>query len=150
MATIKYFLRGKKDNSQIYIRFSVSRELFFRRKTDFVIDAKDWSDKTSLPKQTTSENKNLISKLNKLENFVFDRYNEDLTQGVLIDNDWVDDCINKCFNRVEKTDNTIFINYIQYIIDNANTREVRNNKIGLSPNTLKNYKLFKNLIANYQ
>lgn len=150
MATIKYFLRGKKDNSQIYIRFSVSRELFFRRKTDFVIDAKDWSDKTSLPKQTTAENKNLISKLNKLENFVFDRYNEDLTQGVLIDNDWVDDCINKCFNRVEKTDNTIFINYIQYIIDNANTREVRNNKIGLSPNTLKNYKLFKNLIANYQ
>lgn len=150
MATIKYFLRGKKDNSQIYIRFSASRELFFRRKTDFVIDAKDWSDKTNLPKQTTAENKNLISKLNKLENFIFDRYNEDLTQGVLIDTDWLDDCINKCFNRVEKTDNSIFVNYIQYIIDNANTREVRNNKIGLSPNTLKNYKLFKNLITNYQ
>lgn len=150
MATIKYFLRGKKDNSQIYIRFSASRELFFRRKTDFVIDAKDWSDKTNLPKQTTAENKNLISKLNKLENFIFDRYNEDITQGVLIDTDWLDDCINKCFNRVEKTDNSIFVNYIQYIIDNANTREVRNNKIGLSPNTLKNYKLFKNLITNYQ
>ncbi|SFN09221.1 Phage integrase SAM-like domain-containing protein [Paenimyroides ummariense] len=150
MATIKYFLRSKKDVSQIYVRFSISRDLFFRRKTDFVIDVKDWSEKTSLPKQNSAESKNLISKLNKLENYIFDRYNEDLAQGVIFDSNWVDDCINKCFNRVEKTDNSIFINYIQYIIDNSATREVRNNKIGLSPNTLKNYKLFKNLIGNYQ
>lgn len=150
MATVKYFLRSKKDNSQIYVRFSVSRDLFFRRKTDFVIDSKEWSDKTSLPKQTSAENKNLISKLNKLENFIFDRYNEDLTKGVLIDVHWLDDCINKCFNRVERTDNTILVNYIQYMIDNAGTREARGGKIGLSAGTIKNYKLFKGIIENYQ
>src|SRR5690606_17715452 len=150
MATIKYFIRGKTESLQIYISFTAGRIIKLQKKTGFVVNTKDWSDKTNLPKQNTAENKNLISQLNKLENFIFDRYNEDLTQGVLINADWLDNCINKCFNRVEKTDNSIFINYIQYIIDNANTREVRNNKIGLSPNTLKNYKLFKNLITNYQ
>lgn len=150
MATIKYFLRGKKDTVQIYLRFSVSRNLFFRRKTDFVVDVKDWSIKTNLPKQTSAENKSLISKLNTLENYIFDRYNEDLACGVLIDTNWLDDCINRCFNRIEQTDNSIVTNYIQYIIDNAETREIRGSKIGLSPNTLKNYKLFKNLIENYQ
>jgi len=150
MATIKYFLRSKKDTSQIYIRFSVSRELFFRRKTDFVIDPKDWSETTNLPKQTSAENKQLISKLNKLENFIFDRFNEDLSQGVIIDANWLDNCIYKCFNRVEKTDNEIFINYLQYMIDNLNTREARGGKIGVSKGTIKNYHLFKGIFENYQ
>ena len=150
MATVKYFTRGKNDTPQIYLSFTSGRNIKFQKKTGFVIDKKDWSDKTNLPKQTSAENKQLISQLNKLENFIFDRFNEDTAKGVLIDAHWLDNCINNCFNRVQKTDNTIFVNYIQYIIDNAGTREVRNNKIGLSPNTLKNYKLFKNLIDNYQ
>jgi len=150
MATIKYFLRGKKNVTQIYVRFSASRDLFFRRKTEFVIDVKDWSDNTSLPKQNNAENKSLISKLNKLENYIFDRYNSDLAKGVVIDTHWLDDCINNCFNRVQINDNSIFVNYLQHIIDNANTREARGGKIGLSAGTVKNYKLFKNIFENYQ
>lgn len=45
------------------------------------------------------------------------------------------------------------INHIQYILDNANTRKVRNNggvKIGLSKETIKNYTVFKNIILEYQ
>src|SRR5690606_15299357 len=150
MASIKYFIRSKSDNSQIYIRFSAGRNKDFQKKTEFVIDVKDWSEKTNFPKQNSPENKNLISKLNKLESFIYDRFNDDLASGTVIDSNWLESNIKLCFNRVEKTDNSIFVNYIQYIIDNADTREVRNNKIGLSPNTLKNYKLFKNLIENYQ
>lgn len=150
MASIKYFIRSKSDSSQIYIRFSAGRNKDFQKKTEFVINVKDWSEKTNFPKQNSVENKNLISKLNKLENFIYDRFNEDLASGTVIDSNWLESNIKLCFNRVEKTDNSIFVNYIQYIIDNADTREVRNNKIGLSPNTLKNYKLFKNLIENYQ
>lgn len=150
MATIKFLLQSKTDKSQIYIRLSAGRETNLKKRTGFVIDAKDWSEKTSLPKQTSAENKNLISKLNKLENFIFNRYNDDLANSVVIDSYWLETCINECFSRVEKSDNTIFINYIQYIIDNASTRQVKGNKIGLSPNTLKNYKLFKKLMENYQ
>lgn len=150
MATVKFLLQSKTDKSQIYIRLSAGRETNLKKKTGFVIDAKDWSEKASLPKQSSVENKNLISNLNRLENFIFNRYNDDLSNGVVIDSYWLENCINECFSRVEKTDNTIFVNYIQYIIDNASTRQVKGNKIGLSPNTLKNYKLFKKLMENYQ
>lgn len=150
MATIKYFIRGKADKTQVYISFTAGRSIKLQKKTDFVIDRKDWSDKTNRPKQTTAENKNLISNLNKLENFVFDQYNQDLANGILIDVNWLDNCIDKCFNRIEKTDNEIFINYLQYMIDNLNTREARGGKIGVSKGTIKNYHLFKGIFENYQ
>ena len=59
MATIKYFIRGKTDKTQVYLSFTAGRLIKLQKKTDFIIDRKDWSDKTSLPKQTTAENKTL-------------------------------------------------------------------------------------------
>jgi hypothetical protein len=44
---------------------------------------------------------------------------------------WLGSKINDCFSRVMKTTG-LLINHIQYNIDNANTRKVKN-KIGLSP-----------------
>lgn len=41
MASIKYFIRSKSDNSQIYIRFSAGINKDFQKKTEFVIDVKD-------------------------------------------------------------------------------------------------------------
>lgn len=150
MATIKYFLRGNKDVAQINVRFSINREMFFRRKTDFVINSKEWSDKTNMPKQTSAENKNLISKLNKLENYIFDCFNEDIAKGVLIDANWLNNKIKKCFNRVELTDRSIFVNYLQHMIDNAATRETRSGRMGLTAGTIKNYNNFKGIFEDYQ
>jgi hypothetical protein len=72
---------------------------------------------------------------------------------VLIDSFWLEPQIKDCFERVEKADTGLLVNHIQYIIDNANTRNVRTNgafKIGLSKSTTKNYTLFKNIILEYQ
>lgn len=149
MATIKYFIRGKSEPLQIYISFTSGRLIKLQKKTGFVTTLKDWSEKTNLPKQTSAENKSLISKLNKLEGYVFDSYNDDLAKGLLIDSNWLENCINNCFNRVEKSDNTIFINYLQNMIDNLNTRELRGGKIGVSKGTIKNYQLFKNVFETY-
>ena len=47
----------------------------------------------------------------------------------------------------------MLVNHIQYIIDNANTRQIKTNggyKIGLSSSTIKNYNLFKNIISEYE
>lgn len=150
MASVKYFIRSKSEISQIYIGFTVSRAIKFQKKTGFVIETKDWKAETNMLKRNSAKNKNILSKLNKLENYIFDQFNEDIAKGVIIDSHWLNNCINDCFDRVEQTDDNIFVNYVQYIIDNAATREVRNNKIGLSPSTLKNYKLFKNLMMDYQ
>lgn len=149
MATIKYFIRGKSEPLQIYISFTSGRLIKLQKKTGFVTTLKDWSEKTNLPKQTSAENKSLISKLNKLEGYVFDSYNDDLAKGLLIDSSWLENCISNCFNRVEKSDNTIFINYLQNMIDNLNTRELRGGKIGVSKGTIKNYQLFKNVFESY-
>jgi len=153
MAKIKFLLQSKSENSQIYIRVSISQFLSVKKKTGFTINPKDWSGTTHRPKQNNPENKTTHSSLNKLEAFVFDNLNNDLSKGVLIDGYWLENQINNCFKRVIKTDSGLLINHIQYIIDNANTRKVKTNggfKIGLSPSTLKNYSLFKNIVAEYQ
>lgn len=158
MATIKFLVQGKSENSQIYIRLSISQFLSLKKKTGFTINPKDWSTKTNgkgtdRPKQNNPENKIIHSSLNKLETWIFNNLNNDLSKGTLIDSYWLETQIKQCFNRVEKTDNSLLVNHIQYIIDNANTRKIRTNggfKIGLSTSTIKNYTLFKNIIVEYQ
>ena len=153
MAKIKFLLQSKSENSQIYIRVSISQFVSVKKKTGFIINPKDWSEKTNRPKQTNPENKITHASLNKLEDFIFDNLNKDLAKGSLIDAYWLENQINHCFKRVVKTDGGLLVNHVQYIIDNANTRKVKTNggfKIGLSASTIKNYTLFKNIISEYQ
>ena len=152
MAKIKFILQSKSDNSQIYIRVSISQYVSLKKKTGFAINPKDWSE-SNLPKQTKPENKTLSNNLKKLETFVLENLNNDLANSVLIDAYWLESKINNCFKRVVKTDTGLLINHIQYILNNANTRKVRTNggvKIGLSKETIKNYTVFKNIILEYQ
>lgn len=154
MATIQFRLRSKANkNVSIKIRISIDRKNVYELNTGFSINPKDWSEKINLPKQNQEDNKQLSNNLKKLETFVLSNLNKDLANGVLIDSNWLDSKINLCFNRVVKTDAGLLVNHIQHIIDNANTRKVKTNggfKIGLSPNTIKNYNLFKNIITEYQ
>ncbi|MFE3866942.1 phage integrase SAM-like domain-containing protein [Flavobacterium sp. LS2P90] len=152
MAKIKFLLQSKSENSQIYIRVSISQYVSLKKKTGFSINPKDWSE-SNLPKQTKNENKTLSNNLKKLETFVLENLNKDLANSVLIDAYWLETQINNCFKRVVKTDTGLLINHIQYILDNSNTRKVRTNggvKIGLSKETIKNYTVFKNIILEYQ
>lgn len=151
MATIKYILLNKNvDNSQIYVRFSVNRQINLRRKVGLSLNPKDWSDKTNLPKTNNETNKQLKSRLEELSLFVNRQYNDDSTKGIIINNDWLSKTVDKCFNRVETTDLEIFTNYIQIIIDNAPTRKNKTGGIGLSKSTIKNYQMFKNIVLDYE
>lgn len=151
MATIKYLLQSKSENAQIYIRLSAGRNLYLKKKTGFVINSNYWSEKTNFPKQTTAELKQLRNDLNKLETFIYDSLNNSLSSGETIDGNWLDYQINECFGRIEETDNTLLVNHIQYIIDNANTRKVQGRKhLGISESRKKSYGTFKTAIENYQ
>ena len=150
MATVNFRLRSKANkNVSIKVRLSIDRNNVFELNTSFSINPKDWSETTGLPKQTNPENKILSSNLKKLDSFITKNLNTDLGNGILIDSNWLESKINECFSRIVKTDTSLLVNHIQYIIDNANTRKVKN-KIGLSPSTIKNYTLFKNIITEYQ
>ncbi|WP_281634600.1 phage integrase SAM-like domain-containing protein [Flavobacterium luteolum] len=155
MASVKFRLRSKANkNVSIKIYLSTGRgNKFLEVSTGFTINPKDWSEATSLPKQNNSENKVLSNNLKKLETFILNNLNKDLANSILIDSYWLEKNINDCFNRVVQTDAGLLVNHIQYIIDNANTRKVVSNgsvTIGLKPTTIKNYKIFKNRVLEYE
>lgn len=154
MATVKFRLRSKANkNVSIKIYLSLGRENFIELNTGFTINPKEWSNDTDLPKYTNTENKLIFKNLKKLESFIFENLNNDLSNNILIDSFWLNSKIIECFNRVVLTDNGLLVNHITSIIENANTRKVRINggfKIGLSKSTIKNYSLFKNIINEFQ
>ncbi|SNB15533.1 Integrase [Flavobacterium psychrophilum] len=154
MASVQFRLRSKANkNVSIKVRVSLGRGNDIELNSGFTINPKDWSNDTDLPKQNNTENKLIFKNLKKLESFIFENLNNDLSNNILIDTFWLNSKIIECFNRVIKSDTSLLINHIQYILDNANTRKVRTNggvKIGLSKETIKNYTVFKNIILEYQ
>jgi integrase len=154
MATVNFRLRSKANkNVSIKVYLSLERGNVIEINTGFTINPKDWSKDTDRPLKNTTENKLIFNNLKKLESFLYNNLNTDLGNNVLIDTFWIQTQVNKCFDRVIKTDTGLLINHIQYILDNANTRKVRTNggvKIGLSKETIKNYTVFKNIILEYQ
>ena len=76
MASIKLSIQSESDNASIYLRLSIRRGFYLKRKTGIAINSKDWSSTTGLPKQNNPNNKNLSSKLRKLNTYILDRFNE--------------------------------------------------------------------------
>ena len=162
MATIQYRLRSKANkNVSIKIRLSINRDNVFELNTGFSVNPKDWNtpDKENpkkgdnYPKQNTPENKVVFNNLKKLESFIFEKLNTDLGNGVLIDAFWLDTKINECFDRIEKKDDDLITNYIQNIIDTADTRKVKvkgGYKHGISQSRINSFTATKNVISEYE
>ncbi len=154
MATVNFRLRSKANkNVSIKVYLSTGRGNVIELSTGFSINPKDWSDTTDRPKQNTTENKLIFNNLKKLESFVFENLNTDLGNGIIIDTFWLGAKINDCFNRVEKTDEGLITNYIQNIIDTADTRKVKvkgGYKHGISLSRKNSFIATKNIIKEYQ
>ena len=155
MASIKFRLRSTADkNVSIKVRLIVGRgKQDFELNTGFSINPKDWSESTDLPKQNSSENKEILNNLKKLESFLFMSLNNDMGETIVIDSFWLNSKINDCFERVLKTDDGLIINYIQNIIDTADTRKVKvkgGYKYGLSLSRKNSYIATKNILKEYE
>lgn len=152
MATVNFRIRSKANKPvSIFIYISLEEGNVISTPSGFTVHPKDWSKVTKRPKQTSEGNKKTFSKLNNLQDFIYDEVNTSQAQGQLIDVHWLKDKINQCFSRVKKTDQSLLVNHIQYIIDNANTRKIKgSNKIGLSENRLKGYRNFKKIVELYE
>jgi integrase len=154
MASINFRLRSiANKNVSIKVYTSLGRGKFIELNTGFSINPKDWSESTDRPKQNTAENKVIFNNLKKLESFLFKSINTDMGESVVIDTFWLDAKINECFERVQKTDEGIITNYIQSIIDTADTRKVKvkgGYKHGLSLSRKNSYIATKNILNEYQ
>lgn len=159
MATLKYFLQSKKDNSPIYVRLSINRKTVLRRKTGFMINHNEWSyeqktSKTSTtgnPKQTTPANKNLATTLKKLSIAIIEKLNDAQSEGKVIDGNWLQYTIDLHFNRItENGKSDLVLDAIQSVIDRANTRNNAKKDIGLSKSRVNAYKSLKRVFEIYQ
>lgn len=149
MATLKFLLQSKYNNAPIYVRLSIARGKIFYRKTGLTINPKDWSTSTDLPIQSSSSNKNISSKLKKLDAFLFDNLNEDISKGIEINGDWLQIKIDSHFDRVETVELDYLTEYGEYLIRNLKYKANGKSKgVGVSLSTQKKYRTIVNkLIA---
>ncbi|SNR71985.1 phage integrase SAM-like domain-containing protein [Flavobacterium sp. ov086] len=141
MATLKYLLQSKSENSNIYARYSINRTAVFKRKTGFVINPKDWSEDKSQPIQKNEELKALKSKLDKLAVFVNDAYNNAINTGVEFTGSWLQLQIDLFNNKIVVVDLDVLTNSINAYIDNNED---------LRRGSIKNLENLKKFITNYE
>ena len=151
MATIKYELKSKTENASIYLRFSVKRGKLLYRKTGLQINVNDWSIKTGLPKQNKPTNKNIATKLRKLETFVIDKLNG---TGNLdnVNGDWLQNCIDTFFNRIKKDNQELhyLVPYGENFISNLDYKITQKGKKGVSKSTQKKYRTIVNKLIEFE
>lgn len=152
MATVNFRIRSKANKPvSIFIYVSLEEGNVISTPSGFTVHPKDWSKTTKRPKQNSEANKKTFSKLNTLQDFIYDKVNEAQAKAEVVDVLWLREKIDKCFDRVKKTDHSLVANHVQYIVDNAKTRKIKgSNKIGLSERRTAGYKSFKKIILDYE
>jgi integrase len=151
MATIKFFLRTEQNKAPIYLKFTIGRGKQYTRKTGKIINPKDWSTTTSLPKQNEANNKLLSNSLKDLEAEVLNKYNTDYTKGEIIDGYWLEKKIKEFYNQDEKQKSIELItDYIEHYISLAHIKPNGKGGIGLSKSRINDFKLLSKLIKKFQ
>lgn len=150
MASLKYRVKGTKNDSSIYMRLSAGRGINLEYKTGFVIKPSNWKINTGYPKQSTPQLKNLYNELKTLEAYTYDAYNKAQGNGDEIDKQWLEGVIASCFDRTIRQNENLVTIHVQHIIDNAASKKIpRRNTIGLSHGRVKAYKVFKNNFTDF-
>lgn len=149
MATVKFLLQGTSGNVPIYLRLSAGRGNAPKRKTYLNIDPKDWSSARGFPKPNNASNKNLTSKLRKLEGFVLDKLNDAVVNQVEVDGNWLQLQIDSFFGKSSVDDSDYLTSYGELFLKNLKYRANEKTKsVGVSDNTRKKYRTIVNkLIA---
>ena len=150
MATIKYLLQSKSETSNIYVRYSINRKTVLKRKTGYVINAKDWSEDKAFPKTGKEDLKVLKSKLEKLAVFLNNSYNDSVSRGLELTGEWLMLQIDLFNNKVPILQLDVLTTYIQKYIDESHYKQNAKKELGLSKGRIQNLKLFKNTILRYE
>lgn len=158
MATIKYLLQSKKEQAPIYCRLSINRDKILKRKTGFNINPDNWLPKEGIPKAKDAESKALKSSLVRLDQYIFTRFNEDQTEGVDINGDWLEKVIADAFGRKReikaeeekrKEDIAGLVEWGRYIEENLDYKVSDRGSKGVSVGTRKKYKTIINKLEEF-
>lgn len=158
MASTTLVIKGSKNPSAIYLRFTEGRAIDVMVKTGLFINPKFWDSKFRKIRNVIDvpNRDELNSKLVKLQIFIIDKYNNDFTNGEIIDKFWLEKNIKEFFNRpvINKTQSekhTIYLSdfALWWIENKAPKFKVSSNKymdsktIGQYEQALNNIKRFE-------
>ncbi len=150
MATIKFLIQSKTEQSNIYVRLSIDRKNVFKRKSGYIVNSKDWSASKGYPSLNDEILKKLKTDLDKFKNKLEESFNKANNQGQLINGNWLQEQIDHINNKKPIVRLDKLTNYIQHFIDNAHTRKNQKGNLGLTQNRIKSFKTFSGLIKDYQ
>jgi integrase len=150
MATIKFLLQSQSEQSNIYVRLSIDRNNVFKRKTGFIINSKDWSNKKGQPILNDEVLKNQKVDLDEFKTKLENAHNNTVKQGLIINAQWLEEQIDLINNKKPIVRLDILTNYTQHFIDNAHKRKNQTGGLGLKPNRIKSIVTFLGLINDFQ
>lgn len=147
-----FIVKGKNENSSIYIQFWDSNRINLKSTTGLSVKFDDWSKSKQEVKHTSLNNqKDFINdKLRKLKNFVFDEYNIDYNSDNQIDGSWLKNKMQKFSGRVNKNESykLYFIDWISLFIETAPTTTYKGNPI--TKRAIQNYNSTKTKLINFE
>ncbi|MGB2528217.1 phage integrase SAM-like domain-containing protein [Flagellimonas sp. SN16] len=160
MATIKYSLSGKPENSSIRISLSAGRGTTLKAPTGFYTRKEFWSFTKKNGKEINNgqfkhsilaPERKIKNDLIKLEKYILDAFNDTQSNGSKVNNDWLKHQIDRCFDRVSASGQSEFvIDSIESIIKDAEVRKNQKGGIGLSKSRINDYKALKRIWMEFE
>ncbi len=152
MATINFRIKGTKNPTNIYIRLR-HKNIDCEVSTGIVINKNDWSTAKKKAKSSSSLDYTKINNsLDSLKTHILNAFNEDLSNGQLINRIWLKESINNSFGIANEDSNDykrFMTDFVKLFIEQSKTRKNRNGT-PLSKDTIKHYKSTLNKIINYE
>jgi len=155
MSTLNYLVKGKKNFSNILIRFKNGRKFDYTSSTELKVDPKNWSKAKQKVKNTSGDKtKDAINNhLTDLKKHILDTFNLDNASGVYIDKQWLEKQIATYFKRpLNETvlEEVYFLPFIENFIKEAPTRIIKGKNKPVSSGTIAKYKSTEKKLIAYE
>jgi integrase len=150
MATIKFLVQSKSETAPVYCRLSISKFQVFKRKTGVSSNKAEIEKVNSLRSNLDANQKALQNNLERLSAAIKNKLNEDTSNGVLIDGNWLETTIENHFGRSKTTDLEYLTAYAQYFIDNLPFKVSNTKGQGVSEATKKKYVSILNKLLSFE
>ena len=154
MATINFIIKGQNNPTAIYLRFKNGRTLDATVSTSLLINPTHWSQlKQKVKPLVEARDKDHInSQLEKLKGHLFEQFNLDNSKGTLINSRWLKTNVESFFNRSTSTNEheVYFTSYMEYFIENAPKRVLREKQRPVLEKTIVRYKTTCSRIKDYE
>ncbi len=152
MATLKYFIKGNRNPSSIYLRLIHSRSVDVTKSTSLLIQPDYWNNKRGEVRKIAAfgDKVNLQNKLNNLKSVILNNFNQDYAEGKFINGNWLEDQIRSFFNQAKENDLSFLSEYARYYIENLPNKVLKNGKVGLAKSTITKFKSTYKKILDYE